>query len=178
MKSELKKYQEKIIERIFILRGEKVMLDFDLALLYGVETKRLKEAVQRNINRFPKDFMFQLKKEELDGLRSQNASFNIQKVNYLPFVFTEQGIAMISSVLNSEQAIHVNIQIIRLFTQMRKIISENKEIMLKLEELEKRISKSESKSEKFEQEIAFVFQALRSLLDPVKSERKRMGFKQ
>lgn len=178
MNNELKKYQEKIIERIFMLRGEKVMLDFDLALLYGVETKRLKEAVQRNINRFPKDFMFLLKKEELDGLRSQNASFNTQKVNYLPFVFTEQGIAMLSSVLNSEQAIHVNIQIIRLFTQMRKIISENKDIMLKLEELEKRISKSESKSEKCEQEIACVFQALRSLLDPVKSERKRIGFKQ
>lgn len=177
MKKEFKDYHAKILERIHTIRGEKVMLDYDLALLYGVQTKRLKEQVKRNILRFPKDFMFELTKTEFQNLRSQIATTNLLVTNHLPLAFTEQGIAMLSSVLNSEQAVVVNIQIFRLFTHMRKIILENKDIMLKLEELENRISKNESKSEKFENEIQLIFQALKQLLDPAKSERKKIGFK-
>ena len=100
---------ELIKNKIFEIRGQKVMLDFDLALLYNVETKRLKESVRRNIDRFPEDFMFELTKIELDSLRSQIASSNRDRLRYIPFAFTEQGIAMLSSVLNSEKAIAINI---------------------------------------------------------------------
>ncbi len=113
---------ELVMNKIYIIRGQKVMLDRDLAELYQVETKRLKEAVRRNIGRFPEDFMFEMTVEELENWRTQNASSNSEKMGlrYPPFCFTEQGVAMLSSVLNSEIAIHVNIQIIRIFTKMRK----------------------------------------------------------
>ena len=127
---------ELIKNKIFEIRGQKVMLDFDLALLYNVETKRLKESVRRNIDRFPEDFMFELTKIELDSLRSQIASSNRGGLSYMPFAFTEQGIAMLSSVLNSEKAIAINISIIRAFVTIRQFTltySELKDRILAIE---------------------------------------------
>ena len=130
---------ELVMNRIYLVRGQKVMLDRDLAELYGVETKRLKEAVRRNITRFPDDFMFEMIPEELENWRTQFASSNSEKMGLRrpPFCFTEQGVAMLSSVLNSERAIRVNIQIIRVFTRMREMIMTHKDILLQLEKIEK-----------------------------------------
>ena len=129
---------EVLVSKIFFIRNTKVMLDRDLALLFGVETKRLKEAVRRNIARFPLDFMFEMSKNKLSEWRSQIATSNSDKqgLRHPPFCFTEQGVTMISCVLNSERAIKVNIQIVRVFTRMRNLLSSHKEILRKLEELE------------------------------------------
>jgi hypothetical protein len=118
---------EIISNKIYLIRNQKVMLDRDLAELYKVETKRLKESVRRNINRFPADFMFEMSKEELENWRKQIATSNSDKMGlrYAPMVFTEQGVAMLSSVLNSDRAIAVNIKIIRIFTKMRDLLSDN-----------------------------------------------------
>ena len=128
---------EQIREKIYLIRGVKVMLDRDLAALYRVETKRLKQAVRRNINRFPSDFMFELSKEEFVNLMSQRTPSNFDKrsLRYAPMVFTEQGVAMLSSVLRSDRAIQVNIQIMRTFTKMRNMIAENQKLRKALEEL-------------------------------------------
>ena len=128
---------EQITEKIYLIRGVKVMLDRDLAALYRVETKRLKQAVRRNINRFPNDFMFELSKEEFANLRSRIATptFDKRSLRYPPMVFTEQGVAMLSSVLRSDRAIQVNIQIMRTFTKMRNMITENQKLRKALEEL-------------------------------------------
>jgi len=130
---------ELVMNRIYLVRGQKVMLDRDLAELYRVETKRLKEAVRRNITRFPDDFMFEMIPEELENWRTQFATSNSEKMGLRrpPFCFTEQGVAMLSSVLNSERAIRVNIQIIRVFTRMREMIMTHKDILLQLEKIEK-----------------------------------------
>jgi len=130
---------ELVMNRIYLVRGQKVMLDRDLAELYRVETKRLKEAVRRNITRFPDDFMFEMIPEELENWRTQFAISNSEKMGLRrpPFCFTEQGVAMLSSVLNSERAIRVNIQIIRVFTRMREMIMTHKDILLQLEKIEK-----------------------------------------
>jgi hypothetical protein len=129
-----------IMERIFVIRGQKVMLDRDLAEMYGVKTMILNQSVKRNLKRFPEDFMFQLSKEEWESLRSQivilETSGRGQFPKYLPYAFTEQGVAMLSSVLKSDRAIEVNIQIIRLFTKMKEFILEHKDLYLKLEQLE------------------------------------------
>lgn len=127
---------EVIQNKIFEIRGYKVMLDFDLALMYNIENKRLKEAVRRNINRFPEDFMFELTEIEFNSLRTQIASSNRGGLRHMPFAFTEQGIAMLSSVLNSEKAIEVNISIIRAFVTFRQFslpYSELKDRILELE---------------------------------------------
>ena len=129
---------ETLARRIFIIRGEKVMLDRDLAELYIVETKYLKRQVRRNIERFPEDFMFELTKEEFHEWRSQNGTSNAgdrMGLRYSPYVFTEQGVAQLSSVLNSPHAVAVNIQIIRLFTRMRKMLVTHKDLLLQLEKL-------------------------------------------
>lgn len=123
---------------IYEIRGYKVMLDNDLAGLYGVEVKRLNEAVKRNIRRFPNDFMFQLTKEEWQNLRSQFATFSKDKRKYTPYAFTEQGVSMLSSVLNSEQAIAINIQIMRVFVQVKQFALTNKELTERLNEMEHR----------------------------------------
>src|SRR5437867_1687161 len=130
-----------IQNRIFEIRGLKVMLDFHLAELYEVETKRLNEAVKRNIQRFPNDFMFVLSKKEYDSLRSQIATSKRGGTRYLPFAFTEQGIAMLSSVLNSEKAINVNIAIIRTFVLLRQYALQYKDLEEKLKKLEKKYNK-------------------------------------
>ena len=147
------------------------MLDRDLAELYGVETKYLKRQVRRNIQRFPSDFMFELTKEELASLRSQFGTLKRGgHSKYLPMAFTEQGVAQLSMVINSEQAILVNIQIIRLFAKMRKILIENKDVLLRLEQIEKQTSKSST-------DIEAIFSALRGLLIPETPERTRIGFR-
>ncbi len=168
------KPNEVIINKIYLIRGQKVMLDRDLSELYQVETKRLKEQVKRNIGRFPEDFMFELTKEEFENWRSQIATSNSEKMGlrYLPFAFTEQGVAMLSSVLNSERAIQMNIQIIRIFTKMKEMALMHSDILLKLESLEKQGSKHS-------QEIQAIFKALKQLVQTPKidEERVRIGFK-
>ena len=128
---------ETIAGKIYLIRGTKVILDRDLSELYGVETKQLKRAVRRNIDRFPSDFMFDLTKNELENWRRQIGTSNSDKMGlrYKPMAFTEQGVAMLSSVLNCKRAIQVNIQIIRTFTKLRQVLSDNKELRKEFEEL-------------------------------------------
>ena len=162
--------REIIEQKIFLIRGQKVMLDSDLALLYGVSIKRLNEQVRRNCRRFPADFMFQLTKEESEVLRSQFATLEKgrgQHRKYLPYAFTEQGVAMLSSVLNSERAISVNIEIMRAFVRLRQLLSTHKDLARKLEELEK----------KYDEQFAVVFRAIRELMTPPEPPKKRpIGF--
>ncbi len=127
---------EVIQNKIFEIRGRKVMLDFDLALLYNVEKKVFKQSVRRNINRFPKDFMFELNEIEFNSLRSQIVTSNRGGIRYMPFAFTEQGIAMLSSVLNSEKAIEINISIIRAFVTIRQFSLTYAELKTRIEEIE------------------------------------------
>ena len=162
--------EEKVINKIYLIRDKKVMLDFDLAELYGVETKQLKRQVKRNPERFPKDFMFELTKKEFENLRSQIGTSSWGGARYLPMAFTEQGVAMISSVLNSSTAIEVNIQIIRVFTKMKEMLLTNKDILLMMEKLEKKVTAHDS-------DIRMIFEALKQLLNPPKEPRKRIGFK-
>lgn len=130
-----------ITNKIYLIRGQKVMLDRDLAELYGVQTKVLKQAVRRNIERFPKDFMFVLTKEELEHWRSQFVTSNAinMGLRYAPFAFTEQGVAMLSSVLKSKQAITMNIEIIRVFTKLREILIDTANISLEIERIKKKL---------------------------------------
>ena len=137
-----------IQNKIYEVRGQKVMLDFDLAELYGSETKRLKEAVRRNLKRFPSDFMFELTKEEFESLRSQIASSNKRGgTRYMPFAFTEQGVAMLSSVLNSESAIEINISIMRAFVTVRQYLSSLNSTTKEIEELKQRMKMLEEGNE-------------------------------
>ena len=162
---------EVIQNKIFEIRGCKVMLDFDLALLYNVENKRLKEAVRRNANRFPEDFMFELTKIKYDSLRSQIASLKNgrgQHLKYLPFAFTEQGIAMLSSVLKSEKAIEINISIIRASVMMRRFTLSYSELKTRIEEIEN--------------QFPDIYKALNYLVDKDKlgnntKERVKIGYK-
>jgi hypothetical protein len=155
----------------------KVMMDKDLAELYDIETKRLKEQVRRNIDRFPEDFMFEMTKEELEDWRSQFATSNkeIMGLRVAPFVFTEHGVLMLSSVLNSPRAIKVNIQIMRVFTKMKEMILTHKDILLKLEKVEKKMTS-------YDEDIAVLFSYLKQLIkseDQKNSQeaRKRIGYK-
>ncbi len=161
---------EIITQKIFLVKSQKVMLDADLAVLYGVETKQLKRQVKRNIARFPKDFMFQLTGKEYEILRSQFGTSSWGGARYLPYVFTEQGVAMLSSVLNSERAIKVNIQIMRIFTKMREIAMTHKDVLLKLEQLER-------KFEKHDEDILAIFDTIKAILSPAKEPRRLIGFK-
>jgi phage regulator Rha-like protein len=148
---------ERIEKAILLIRGEKVILDRTLAELYGVETKQLKRAVRRNIRRFPSDFMFELTKEEYDSLRCQFGTLKRgQHSKYMPLAFTEQGVAMLSSVLNSKRAIEVNILIMRAFVKLRVMISSHKERLRKLEDMEK----------KYDEQFRVVFEAIRDLMTP------------
>jgi hypothetical protein len=131
--------EQKILNRIYVIRNQKIMLDKDLAEMYRVETKRLNEQVKRNINRFPKDFMFTLSQKEYENLKSQNATSSWGGRRKLPNAFTEQGVAMLSSILNSDVAIEVNIRIIRVFTKLREYALTHKEILLQLAKLEKEV---------------------------------------
>lgn len=161
---------EFIINKIYNFRGQKVMLDKDLAELYGVETKVLNQAVKRNFERFPPDFMFRLTKMEVGELRSQFVTLKRgENFKYLPYVFTEQGVSMLSGVLNSPTAIQVHIQIIRIFTKMREMLMTNKDILLKLERMEKDVKTNK-------EDIAIIFNAIKQLLTKPAVPRKRIGF--
>ncbi len=143
------------------------MLDIDLAVLYGVPTKRLNEQVKRNRKRFPQDFMFQLTRQENNSLRSQFATLTKKKYDiYQPYVFTEQGVAMLSSVLNSERAIQVNIQIMRTFIKIRKLLGAHKELLKKIEAIEKR----------YDKQFRIVFQVIRGLGESSKASKRKIGF--
>jgi len=159
---------ESIVSKIIFLRGEKVLLDRDLAELYGVETKVLKQAVRRNIKRFPSDFMFELSKEEFEDWRSQFVTSNSDKMGlrYKPMSFTEQGVAMLSSVLKSERAIKVNIAVIRAFVRLRQMLASNAELARKLEEMEK----------KYDEQFKVVFDAIRALMTPPETKKRKIGF--
>lgn len=163
---------EVIISQIYLIRGCKVMIDRDLAALYGVETKRLKEAVRRNFSRFPEDFMFQMDKTEFEQWRSQFLSSQSLKMGlrYLPYCFTEQGATMLSCILNSERAIKVNIQLIRIFTRMREMLLTHKDILLQLEKIEKRLSGHD-------EQIQTIFHYLKKLINPPQPPRQRIGFR-
>ena len=157
---------EVIQNKIFEIRGHKVMLDFDLALLYNVETKVFKQSVRRNINRFPKDFMFELTEIEFNSLRSQIVTSNRGGIRYMPFAFTEQGIAMLSSVLNSEKAIEINISIIRAFVTIRQFSLTYAELKTRIEEIES--------------QFPDIYKALNYLVDKdknQKTERNKIGYK-
>jgi hypothetical protein len=169
--------EDKIMNKIYFIRGFKVMLDFDLSELYLVETKQLKRQVRRNIERFPEDFMFEISKEEFENLRCQIGSSSWGGSRYLPMAFTEQGVAMLSSVLSSKMAIEVNIQIIRVFTKMRELLLTNKDILLKMEQVEKNMLKQDGKLKKYEEDIDVIFKALKRLLNPPQLPRERIGFK-
>ncbi|HVU59056.1 MAG TPA: ORF6N domain-containing protein [Puia sp.] len=161
---------EMVISKIYYIREQKVMLDRDLAELYGVETKQLKRQVRRNIDRFPEDFMFELTDEELEILRCQTGTSSWGGDRYLPMAFTEQGVAMLSSVLNSPRAIGANIQIIRIFTRMREMLFNYKDILLKLEQLENQTLQNTK-------DVQAVFDYLKKMLVPVEQvERRMIGF--
>jgi phage regulator Rha-like protein len=160
-----------IIERkILLIRGKKVMLDSELGELYGVETRSLIQAVKRNIDRFPHDFMFQLNQKEYESLRSQ---FVISKGKggrrYPPYAFTEQGVAMLSSVLNSQRAIQVNITIMRVFVRLRQMMATHRALAGKLAELEERI-------QDHDEQITDIFKAIRQLMTPAETSKRKIGF--
>jgi len=161
-----------VIERkIYIVRNQKVMLDSDLAALYGVTTFNLNKAVKRNPKRFPEDFMFQLAADEYDSLKFQIGISNKGRGGRrtMPYVFTEQGVAMLSSVLNSERAVQVNIGIMRTFVSMRKMLSTN-------EEVDKRLTELENKSGETDENFKKVFAAIRLLMNPPNKSDKEIGF--
>lgn len=158
---------ERVEQLILLIRGEKVILDSDLALLYGVETKALVRAIKRNRERFPSDFMFQLTNQEVIRLRCQfGTSKGKGGRRYLPYAFTEQGVAMLSSVLHSRCAIMVNVEIMRAFVKLRQMLSSHVDLARKLAALEK----------KYDSQFKIVFDAIRQLMEPPKTEKRRIGF--
>jgi len=160
--------QETILNKILFIRGKKVLLDRDLANLYGVKTSRLNEQVKRNIKRFPNDFMFQLTKIELQNWISQFATSKkeIMGLRKPPFAFTEQGVAMLSSVLNSNKAIEVNIQIMRTFIKLKEMLSTHRDLKRKIEEMEK----------KYDYQFKEVFQAIKYLISEKQKPKTQIGF--
>ncbi len=164
---------ERIEKNILLIRGYKVMLDSTLSELYGVQTKTLIQSVKRNQSRFPSDFIFQLNKKETEILRSQFVTSNKKRRGgrrYSPYVFTEYGIAMLSSVLNSERAIQVNIAIMRAFMQLRRLIGSNKILAKKIQELEHKIGKHD-------QAISSLFETIHEMINPPVIEKRKIGFK-
>ena len=167
--------QEVVERKIYLIRGHNVMLDKDLASLYGVETKNLNLQVRRNIRRFPEDFMFQLSKEE--NLRLQFATSSYGGRRYLPYVFTEQGVAMLSSVINSERAIMVNIAIMRAFVRLREILLTHKDLAAKIEALELKYKNHDMKLSEYDAHIEAIFEAIKQLMaPPVEKPKPRIGF--
>lgn len=164
---------ELVMNKIYFIRGKKVMLDKDLAALYQVETRQLNQAVKRNADRFPDDFLFQLSISEWEFLRSQIVILEKGRGNYskyIPYVFTEQGVSMLSGVLNSTIAIGVHIQIIRVFAKMRELLLTNKEILLQLEKMERKLNGHDA-------DIKLIFNYLKKLLNPSNPPRQRIGFR-
>jgi len=162
--------EDAIINRIYLIRGMKTMMDSDLAELYEVETKRINEQVKRNIDRFPEDFMFQLSEREFDNLKSHFATSSWGGRRKLPYVFTEHGVLMLSSVLNSPKAIEVNIQIMRIFIRMRSALLENEMLIKKIEQIEEQTTQNS-------EDIQYVFSVVKQLIQKKPEPRKRIGFK-
>ena len=160
---------ETIINKIYLIREQKVMLDKDLAEMYGIEVRVLNQSVKRNIDRFPKDFMFIPTQKEFQSLKSQFVISSWGGIRKLPTAFTEQGVAMLSGVLNSPVAVQVHIQIIRIFTKMKEMLLTNKDILMKLEKMEKDVKENK-------EDIAMIFTALKQLLNPAQPKRKMIGF--
>jgi len=161
---------ERIEKAIYLIRGEKVMLDRDLAAMYGVPTKVFNQAVRRHQERFPADFMFQLTKEEARSIRSRSQSVTLKRgsnIKYLPYAFTEHGVLMLSSVLNSERAIQVNIEIMRAFVKLRQMLSSNAVLSRRLNELER----------KYDRQFKVVFDAIRKLMSLPQPAHKQIGFR-
>jgi hypothetical protein len=160
---------ERIEHAILVLRGQKVMLDSELAALYEVPVKALNQAVKRNLDRFPEDFMFQLSQEEATSLRSQSVTSKAGRGGRRtePYAFTEQGVAMLSSVLHSQRAVHVNIEIMRAFVRLRQMLQQNAELARKLAALER----------KYDGQFKVVFEAIRDLMTPAPKEKPRIGFR-
>ena len=181
MAKELTLNDEKEISKIYLLRRQKVMLDRDLAEMYGVETRTLNQAVKRNIKRFPEDFMFQMTEEELEEWKSQNVISNKERMGLrkLPNVFTEQGVAMLSGVLNSDTAIEVNIRIMRVFTKLREALLANQDILLKLEQLHKRLINMGHDVKMHDGEIETIFELIKEIMEEKMHPRPRnpIGFK-
>ena len=170
MSKEITIPDQTITSKIYLIREQKVMVDSDLAELYQVQTKLLKRQVRRNIERFPDDFMFELTKDEFDNLRSQFGTSRWGGSRYIPMVFTEQGVAMLSSVINSSRAIAVNIRIIRVFTKIREMLTDNLNIKLEIEEIKKNLS-NQNKN------IEIVFQYLDELIEKKEKPITKIGFK-
>nr|WP_315189089.1 ORF6N domain-containing protein [uncultured Flavobacterium sp.] len=174
MENEILLSEELISNKIYFIRNQKVMLDRDLALLYGIETKRLKEQVKRNISRFPEDFMFELTKEEFENWRSQFATSNSDKMGlrYLPMAFTEHGVLMLSSVLKSDKAIQTNIQIMRLFSKVRQMLLDTTDLKIDILQIQKKL-------ENHDKNIELVFSYLDELSDKKENEKPRtkIGYK-
>jgi hypothetical protein len=166
--------EETISDKIYFIRNQKVMLDRDLATLYGIETKRLKEQVKRNISRFPEDFMFELSKSEFENWRSQFATSNSEKMSlrYLPMVFTEHGVLMLSSVLNSDKAIQTNIQIMRIFTKVRQMLMDTTDLKIDILQIQKKL-------ENHDKNIELVFSYLDEMTEKIaiKKPRTKIGYK-
>jgi phage regulator Rha-like protein len=173
--------EELIVNKIYHIRGQKVMLDRDLAEMYEVETKQLKRQVVRNIERFPEEFMFELTKEEFDDLRSQNGTSSWGGTRYLPYAFTEHGVLMLSSVLNSPTAIQVNIRIIKIFTRLREELVKHKDILLKLEQIDKKIINLGLDIKSHDGEIETLFELVDEIRkeseQPKKLKRNPIGYK-
>ena len=163
---------EVIINKIYLIRDKKVIIDRDLAELFEVETKRLKEAVRRNPRKFPKDFMFEMNTKEFENWRTQNATSKVDKqgLRYAPFCFTEQGVTMLACILSSDRAIEMNIQIIRIFTKMKEILSTNKDVLLQMQKIENKLTAHD-------EDIKTIFEVLKKLINPPQEPRKRIGFK-
>ncbi len=167
---------EVVMSKIYVIRGQKVMLDKDLAELYDVETKRLKEQVRRNIDRFPEDFMFELTQEEYQQLKEQLGQLGRgEHSKYPPFAFTEHGVLMLSSVLNSERAIKVNIQVMRVYVRIREMIMFNKDILQRLEGIERKLSDHDNQNMLIFEYLKQFEEAKQQQLE--QANRKRIGFK-
>jgi len=160
---------EHIASKIYLIRFRKVMLDRDLAELYGVETKQLKRAVRRNISRFPKDFMFELTKEELENLRSQFGTSSWGGARYKPMAFTEHGAIMAAGILNSPRAIDASINVVRAFVRLREMLSSHKDLAIKLSELENKMTEHD-------EQFAIVFDAIKQLLATGENPKRKIGF--
>jgi hypothetical protein len=171
MKKNITIEEEVIINKIYRIREQKVMLDRDLAELYGLKTIRLREQVKRNQVRFPQNFMFQLSEKEADSMVSQNAIPSRQHLGgSLPYVFTEHGVLMLANVLKSDQAIQMSIRIIEIFVKLRELLLTHKDILLKLEQMEKQVTENSK-------DIQLIFKALKQLLNPETLPRKAIGYK-
>ena len=172
MSKEIAIPQEVILSKIYEIRGVKIMLDRDLAELYGVETKYLKRQVKRNIERFPEDFMFELNDQEFKEWRSQFVTSNEDKMGlrYSPYAFTEDGVAQLSTVLKSPRAISVNLQIIRLFSRMRKMLLTHKDLLIEMEKIRKKVSGQDEK-------IELIFNYLKQFIQEQETPRKKVGYK-